>query len=204
MKDDYEKLSALLDDETDLRADATLDELLADVNLQYRARRYQIIGDTLRRDLPEALDLDFHHRVMAEISKEPVPAAAPAKQPSGFSLRDWLAGIALKPVAGMAVAAAVAVVTVSVWNPQGGETNTIDQSIASSDVQRIQQYGQQQLTPVLPASTSAPATGMQWQTDRGSIEMQDKLNGYLVNHNEYSNSVQGFIPQARVAGFDAE
>jgi hypothetical protein len=34
--------------------------------------------------------------------------------------------------------------------------------------------------------------------------LQQKLNAYLVNHTEYSNSMQGLIPQARVAGFDAQ
>lgn len=204
MKDQNERLSAMLDDETDVRSDATLDDLLADVNLQYRARRYQIIGDTLRRDLPDTIDTDFHHRVMAEVTREAKPVVAKRRVDGGFSLVNWLSGFAMKPVAGVAVAAAVAVVTVSLWTPPGTQTGGDEQSIASVETQKIQQYGQQQIAPVLPASTAAPSNGMQWEVDRGSIELQNKLNSYLVNHNEYSNSVQGFIPQARVAGFDAE
>ncbi len=34
--------------------------------------------------------------------------------------------------------------------------------------------------------------------------MQQKLNAYLVNHTEHPSSMQGLIPQARVAGFDAQ
>ena len=109
MKDENERLSALLDDEFDVPADATLDDLLADVNTQYRVRRYQLIGEALRRDLPEKIDLDFHHRVMAEIHKEASPEAGEAAQTS-TSLVDWFRGFALKPIAGMAVAATVAVV----------------------------------------------------------------------------------------------
>ncbi len=204
MKDENEKLSALLDDELDLRADATLDELLAYVNLKYRARRYQIIGEVLLRDLPADIDADFHHRVMAEISAEGKPVISNSHSAGSSSILDWLSGLAMKPIAGMAVAAAVAVVTVSLWQPQNAEQATSAESVASAESQQIQQYSQQQIAPVLPASTQPASKGMQWQVDRGSPELQNKLNSYLVNHHEYSNSVQGFIPQARVAGFDAE
>ena len=203
MKDENERLSALLDDEITASADAKLDDLLADVNTQYCMRRYQLIGEALRRDLPENIDLDFHHRVMAEISKEDKPVVVKSAQ-STASLVDWFRGFALKPLAGIAVAATVAVVTVSLWGPQNAQPGNQAESIATADTQRVQQYSQQQIAPVLPASTNANGSGMQWQVDRGSVELQNKLNSYLLNHNEYSNSVQGFIPQARVAGFDAE
>lgn len=203
MKDENERLSALLDDEINVPADARLDELLADVNMQRRMRRYQLIGDALRRDLPVNIDPDFHHRVMAEISQHEKPVVV-ATGRSSSSLVDWFKGAALKPIAGMAVAATVAVVTVSLWGPQSGQPGAQTESIATADTQKVQQYSQQQIAPVLPASTNATGTGMQWQVDRGSVELQNKLNSYLLNHNEYSNSVQGIIPQARVAGFDAE
>ncbi len=203
MKDENERLSALLDDEILASADAKLDDILDDVNCQYRMRRYQLIGDALRRDLPENIDLDFHHRVMDEIRKESKPVVAESARASS-SLSDWFRGFALKPLAGMAVAATVAVVTVSLWGPQSGQPGGETESVATADTQRVQQYSQQQIAPVLPASTNAAGNGMQWQVDRGSVELQNKLNSYLLNHNEYSNSVQGLIPQARVAGFDAE
>jgi hypothetical protein len=46
--------------------------------------------------------------------------------------------------------------------------------------------------------------GTRWKVDREMPALQQKLNAYLVNHTEYSNSVQGLIPQARVAGFDSQ
>jgi hypothetical protein len=45
---------------------------------------------------------------------------------------------------------------------------------------------------------------MRWKLERETPGLQQKLNAYLVNHTEYSNSMQGLIPQARVAGFDSE
>ena len=45
---------------------------------------------------------------------------------------------------------------------------------------------------------------MRWRLESESPMLQQKLNAYLVNHTEYSSSMQGLIPQARVAGFDAQ
>jgi hypothetical protein len=43
---------------------------------------------------------------------------------------------------------------------------------------------------------------MRWKVIEGAPALQQKLNAYLVNHTEYSNSMQGLIPQVRVVGFD--
>jgi hypothetical protein len=53
-------------------------------------------------------------------------------------------------------------------------------------------------------STRVGADGTRWKMQNESPVLQQKLNAYLVNHTEYSNSMQGLIPQARVAGFDAQ
>ena len=60
MKQQDEKLSALLDDDAEADINVVIDEVMADVNLQYRVRRYQMIGETLRHELPQAIDTDFH------------------------------------------------------------------------------------------------------------------------------------------------
>ena len=74
MNQQDEKLSALLDDDAEADINVGIDEVMADVNLQYRVRRYQIIGETLRNELPQAIDTDFHHIVMSKI-REQAPAA---------------------------------------------------------------------------------------------------------------------------------
>ena len=53
-------------------------------------------------------------------------------------------------------------------------------------------------------STRVQNGGMRWKVDNDAPALQQKLNAYLVNHTEYSSSMQGLIPQARVAGFDAQ
>jgi sigma-E factor negative regulatory protein RseA len=205
MKQIDEKLSLLLDDYSDGDADAALDEVSADVNLQYRMRRYQMIGEVMRHELPGAVDPDFHHQVMAKIreqekSSAPAPGESKASTlPASITARSWF-----RPFAGMAVAASVALVTVALWQPQQRQTGLEDGELASADQQKIEQLGQQLQGSAVQASSRVQSDGMRWKLKNESPVLQQKLNAYLVNHTEYSNSMQGLIPQARVAGFDGQ
>ena len=208
MTDLNEKLSLLLDDYADDKADdkatATLDEVVGDVNLQYRARRYRMIGEAMRNELPAAIDTGFHSTVMARIRDQ---AETPAHDHRSNELqapaakRSLLSWMTLKPLAGMAVAASVAMVTVALWQQKSGGPGD---GLVSADQQKIEQLAGQQIPGgAVPVSTSVQTLGTRWKVERESPGMQQKLNAYLVNHTEQSNSMQGLIPQARVAGFDA-
>jgi len=207
MTDQDEKLSYLLDDYPGDNAEASLDEVIGDVNLQYRARRYQMIGEAMRHELPPAIDTGFHSSVMARIHQQPADAQraqlqAPAQTGSRSSLLSW---VTLKPFAGLAVAASVALVTVALWQPLKQESGQLDQGLVSADQQKVQQLaGQQMPATAVPVSTQLQPLGTRWKVEREMPGLQQKLNAYLVNHTEYSNSVQGLIPQARVAGFDSQ
>ena len=201
-----EKLSFLIDDHRGENADADLDEVIGDVNLQYRMRRYRIIGDAMRNELPRAIDTGFHSAVMARVQaevtvKDPVPETL-IKTTRDASTGAWTW---LKPFAGLAVAASVAIVTVSLWQPLSQNQGQSEDDLVSADQQKIQQLaGQQVQAGVVPVSTRVQTQGMRWKLERETPGLQQKLNAYLVNHTEYSNSMQGLIPQARVAGFDSE
>ena len=205
MKELDEKLSLVLDDYSDEDIDAVLDEVAADVNLQYRVRRYRMIGEVMRHELPESIDTGFHHGVMQKIREEAqAPAAAPAtaetaETPVAVTARSWF-----RPFAGLAVAASVAVVTVALWQPPEPQADGDSISVATAEQQKIEKLGKQLQGSAVQASTSVQTDGMRWKLENESPLLQQKLNAYLVNHTEYSNSVQGLIPQARVAGFDAQ
>lgn len=206
MKQQDENLSLLLDGDRDADVDVVLDEVIADVNMQYRMRRYLMIGEVMRNELPAAIDSDFHGNVMDRIRKEAAAATyhrPPAKVAGTvipLNARSWF-----RPFAGLAVAASVAIVTVALWQPlhqQGSEANT---SLASADQQKIEQLAQRPVVvSAVPVSTRVQDSGTHWKMENGSPVLQQKLNAYLVNHTEYSNSMQGLIPQARVVGFDAQ
>jgi sigma-E factor negative regulatory protein RseA len=205
MKQQDEKLSILLDDDNEADINVELDEVMADVNLQYRMRRYQIIGAVLRNELAPTIDTDFHHQVMAQIRAQ-LPAAEIDDSDSKVShasiplmARSWF-----RPFAGLAVAASVALVTVTLWQPlqQGPGLND---GLASADQQKIDLLAGQQIAGgAVPVSSRVQSAGTRWKLESESPVLQRKLNAYLVNHTEYSNSMQGLIPQARVAGFDAQ
>lgn len=202
MSEHNEKLSYLLDDYRGDNPEATLDEVIGDVNLQYRMRRYQIIGDAMRHELPQAIDTDFHQSVMDRIREQAEDSPQMSTQGSTASRLSWLT---LRPFAGLAVAASVALVTVALWQPLKQESGQPDDSLVSADQQKIEQLaGQQVKGGAVPVSTRVQALGTRWKLEHEMPGLQQKLNAYLVNHTEYSNSVQGLIPQARVAGFDAQ
>lgn len=209
MSDQNEKLSSILDDYRDTEQDRTvLDELEADVNQQYTLRRYHMIGHVMRNEMSEAIDLDFASRVRSLIDQEnplPVQVAAEGVKESRPS---WLTSIFFKPVAGLAVAATVAVVTVSslqLQDPSVGNSTSV--AAADSSQAKVERLAN---LPVVQnavrvsgrGQNAGTSGGTTWKIKRSKPDMQSRLNNYLVNHNEYSNSMQGIIPQARVVGFD--
>lgn len=206
MTEHDDKLAYLLDDHAGENADAAIDEVKGDINLQYRMRRYQMIGETMRHELPQAIDLDFHKSVMASVHAEAAIAKAskkemPVQADRAASILSWAS---LKPLAGLAVAASVAIVTVVLWQPLQKGTGQVDDELVRAGEKIQQLAGQKIQGAAVLASTRVPTTGTRWNGRQDMPEFQQKLNAYLVNHTEYSNSMQGLIPQARVAGFDAQ
>ena len=203
-----EKLSVVLDEYSDdEQSQAMLNEVVDDVNLQYQMRRYQMIGDIMRHELPDQINLDFSHQVMAEIEKIDSPTKSSLETEARTSFWQWAA---LKPLAGFAVAATVAVVSITLWQsvsigPQG---NNPDNQVVSVEQQKINKLASQPLqinaVPVSTGMASSMEEGTRWRISQESPALQQKLNAYLVNHTEYSVPMQGLIPQARVAGYDAQ
>ncbi|MCZ6486577.1 MAG: sigma-E factor negative regulatory protein [Gammaproteobacteria bacterium] len=206
MSEQQDKLSLLLDEfADDEQSRRMLDEVEADVNLQYRLRRYAMIGQVMRHELPKHIASDFSANVMAQINSISHTAKLVADR---RSLWTWSK---MKPIAGLAIAASVAVVSITLWQtvnvdpgsgPGSEQVVIVDQQIVdqnNADQQKIARYVR------LPVQTSAVTVGMRWKNNN-TPALQQKLNAYLVNHTEYSNSIQGMslIPQARVAGYDAQ
>ncbi len=205
MTEQKEQLSSLLDDHLTDENSGLVDDVLLDVNLQYQMRRYRMIGEAVRNELPARIKLDFHQSVMREIQDLDVDSTTTdvnSETGSRSGISHWFTAGWFKPLAGFAVAATVAVVTITLWqsiSPQQLNGN----QIVSAEEKKIQQFAAQTgVSSVVPASSKLQ-DGTRWKLE-GNPDLQLKLNAYLVNHTEYSNSVQGLIPQARVAGFDSE
>ena len=114
MSDDQlsEQLSALVDDELGRDETAFLARRLGRApQATEQLGRYFLISDTLRRQLPETVSLGLAARVAAALEPEPCHSAVAA--PGGVARR------LVRPLAGLGVAASVAMVAVGIWSPTG-------------------------------------------------------------------------------------
>ena len=180
MKDKInEQVSALCDDELEQHElELLMRRLKQDDDLQQSLARYQIIGDVMRQNLDKAATTNLADKVSKALESEQI-----AKPANAYRL--------LKPVAGMAIAASVAVMAI----------------VGLQDVGQFQDSGQ--VTPRLAQTQPQTdilrvSSGTRW--DRQQPETERRLNGYLVNHSEYTSniSLQGMINYARIAGYDSK
>lgn len=211
MNDEKENLSHLLDEYSASDDDQqSLEDLLGDVNQQYCLTRYQMIGQVMRHELPEKIDIGFSQNVMASIREIEIESQSKPVNTQKESRSIWRWEF-LKPFAGMAVAASVAVVSITLWQSVSVTTgsSTTGESIVSADQQKIDLLVNQPIQVAVPASTTlnsgnTNSNGMHWKVISDTPALERKLNAYLINHTEYSKSMQGLIPQARVAGYGSE
>jgi negative regulator of sigma E activity len=196
MSEQQDKLSLLLDEYADNeQSRQALDEVERDVNLQRRMFRYQMMGQTLRGELPEQIDTQFSASVMAKINQLDQPSVIGDKSVAPLENRQSvLTWSFFKPFAGPAVAFAVALVAVTMWQSVNLEGNPKleSQQIVTVDEQKIERLAGQL------------NGGMRWKAKSNTTAFQQRQNAYLVMHTEYSNPIHGLIPQARVAGFDTQ
>jgi sigma-E factor negative regulatory protein RseA len=177
-----EQLSALVDDElSGAEQDLLTRQVARDSELGQRLLRYQLISDAMQNHLPERVDPGFSRRVHDALRNEP------AGQGNAVA-RGRLADL-LRPVAGLAVAASVAVIAVTA----------------------LQHNRHKPAAP--PAMASAPADNTYIRAQDGALAVanrpgpqagRNKLDIYLVNHNEYaaSRGMQGMLPYVRIVGHE--
>lgn len=175
----HEQLSALVDGELPTGEHALLLQRLSrDATLREQLGRYQLINDVLNNRVAMTVDTAFSDRVMAAVESEPAYHGAPAGAWRRLA----------KPFAGAAVAASVALVAVISL-----QSVNRDGSPASAP----------QLAANLPPQDFVRVQQGEW--DRQGARVENRLNGYLVHHNEYaaSSGVQGVLPYVRIVGYDS-
>lgn len=197
-----EQLSALLDNDmkpeelTQFMDDLHRDPLAEGETLQ----RYQIIGKTLRGELDAAAFIDVSAAVQRAIEQESAPAITNVR-----SLRPrWLPAMQsfVRPVAGLAIAASVAVVTVvSVRMVQQSEPEAATgQAVAEATVTPVEPVNPQRARQIqVVANTSGSVSPTQGQ-------IPPQLNDYLLRHSGVAGqaTMQGVMPYARAVSFDQE
>jgi len=228
MKNDaVENISLLADGElSESEKKATLDALSKDENLQRCWRDYHLIGDAIRKSLPEVLQHDVTMRIHKALEKEPtyfLPNSAISSQSSrstGFSRRS-------KYATGFALAASfLLTVVLGLQWPGGGKLNDTTQtaSLASGPVQ-IADTSPKEAVRIVKERTLAEEAptepvAAQLANDRAHqfqaasqlaasqrTTIPPSLASYLIDHSEHSfrGPMRGeLMPYVRIVGYQSE
>jgi len=169
-----EQLSTLVDDEL-ANQDAVLERVAADPELKARWSRYHLIRDVITGHTPEQPLGDIASRVSQALEDEPAILAPVHKRKRAPRIP-----FIMKQVGGLAIAATVSAVAVLTVQHTQDQTTTTPTEIAAAN----------------------PPAQVRYVSDTSGLDtaVQSKLDGYLVNHNEYSVSanMQGLLPYMRI------
>jgi sigma-E factor negative regulatory protein RseA len=183
----YERLSALVDDVLDGHE---LDKTLADVSKnQDSARdtweRYQLIQDIMHKQYAMSAG-DLADRVSLAIDAEPHILA-----PKHYR---WLSHTWAKVAVGGSLAASVALASVL-----GLRVALVDKNDSPATLAEHNQTIKEAIKHVMPTNAQEVAPKVLYPSK------ESRLNGYIVNHNEYSSSVNvhGMLPYMRVIGHES-
>lgn len=213
-----EEISAFMDGEAELPAGSitATASIRNDAELYGAWRRYHLVRDSLRGQLPAQFPAaDLSARLSRALESEPA-ILSPQKRTTTVGQRI------LKPAAGLAIAASVALIAIiglrGMEQTAGTGRMAADTTVAATDAatgrapERIEvQAPRQSLQPAAPSqlartvSTEAEAVPGDYQ-QRGQAAGQYRFNSYLINHNEYraNSGVRGSMPYARiVAPYDS-
>ncbi|HSS66085.1 MAG TPA: sigma-E factor negative regulatory protein [Gammaproteobacteria bacterium] len=185
----HEALSALVDGELSAEdGPRLLDQVLEDLSLKRRWSTYHLIGDVMRKHVIDQQALSGRIDCI-EGAAPPEPVADPRRRGE------------LSPLAGLALAASVALVAgVGIFALSDTKNGPVEMAQESPGVQATADGGPE------PSSVVAGALGidlarMTWNDEAPAVT--NRLNGYLVTHNEYlSNEMRGMLPYARIVAYD--
>lgn len=182
-----EQLSALMDGEADSHEyDALVKSLCRKESPEQQGRweRYHLISDALKRNLPANLQHDLCARVSAALEDEPTVLA-----PRRFTI-NWKRYT--KPLAGVAIAASVATISIVGLRVVLPEITSIN--AVANNGSATPQISSQDFTTV--SESQAPKPPLQFD------DKATRLNGYLVNHSEFASPIgmQALPPYTRVVG----
>ena len=196
-----EQLSALLDNALDGNQ---LDDFMQDLKRDplsdaETAQRYRLMGDAMRDELNQASFMDISSAVHRAIEQEPAHSEAVASAKNSFNPVQAISATVtrwFKPLAGAAVAASVAMMTVVTFN-------TVQQEDTETAVQLAQQsVAPQKVNPEIARHVRVASTLDQETTE----EQQKQLNSYMMQHSGYASqaTMQGIMPYVRAADFKAQ
>ena len=180
-------ISALADGEcNELETERLLSKLRRSPSLRRRWEQTHTVRAVTRGERVDLLNPGFAEAISKALESE-AHLLRPAQLPkTSRPAPGWL-----KPAAGFAIAASVALVSVLGLRllDQGGPG---EQNLAQTQV-------------LVPQAVAVPAeSGTRWNVQRA--ELEQRLNSYLLNHMEHAamGEMQGMLPYSRLAGYDTQ
>jgi sigma-E factor negative regulatory protein RseA len=180
-KESREHLSSLMDGEVNRETGRFLVRRLgADKELRATWTRYHLIRDYLRHQEGQFAEDDLSSRVRAAICDEP-----PVSKPGHWS-DSWL-----KPAAGVAVAASVAMIAVLAVS-NGNQTGPGSFNQGDSQTAAVESF-------TSPNINAMPTISQPVNLSGRSSESNQKMNSYLLKHYQVTGSAGGkgfvsFVP----------
>ncbi|MDH3713659.1 MAG: RseA family anti-sigma factor [Gammaproteobacteria bacterium] len=181
-----ESLSALADGECDeLERARILKSLRGSAALRKRWEYIHTVRAVMRGTRSDYLGNDFADDVSRLIDDEAHMLVPEQPDDGPRTRRNWR-----RPVAGLAIAASVAALSIFGLQTLQNETPDARQVVDGSTW----------IAP--PRAQTAGASGTRWNVQR--VELEQRLNNYLLNHMEYATmgDMQGMLPYSRLAGYD--
>lgn len=184
-------LSALVDGELpSAEAGSVVNLTHLDLELKAKWGRYHLIGEALRGGLPTHLRRDLAARVSAAVAAEPAIIAAPPAPVRG-------APRLLRPAAGLAIAASVALLAVvavqrvAVTPATPGTPQQLAAAPASEPT-------------VTPGMALQPVDWSRNQAPEAAAAARSKMNDYLLNYSERRANwgAPGMLPYVKVVGYE--
>lgn len=221
-KEIEEKISALMDGSlSPNEVDEAIDSLCADESMREQWQRMHLTRDIMQRESAESyLGSDFSAGVMAALENDEVlimeaesnvvavdfAAKSTAAKPK--PAKSWM-----RPVAGLAIAASVAMVSVVALRTLQGPEATDLTVVAGNELgpEFIKESNAAQLP--FPSTTNnanfkrVNNTGTYWVVDDEKVrdsELEAHLNSYLSDHIEFATmrNVGGMLPYSKLVGYD--
>ena len=186
-KDIHEVLSTLVDGEHGKNKDI-LEELTHNNGLKGMWKRYHLIRDCLRGNLPNKIYNNFTNKVSQRLEYE-----------STINTSKKIEKFKQESVIGFAIAASVAILAIfTIQN----KTNLIPVATKDTVVMEQEIIEPQFDTYSFP---EAPVSPVAVKQSTNSITEQ-RLNNYLINHSKYKHNIKmnSVLPYARIVTIDAK
>lgn len=181
----FETVSSLVDNYS--QQDESFDEIIKDSELSDTWDRYQLMGDIMRDEVPETLQLDLSDKISAAIENEATVLAPKNTAPKETGIKGRVVSF-IKPFGQVAIAASAAGLMIL-----GVQQNNVVQTDDAAPIQNIQTNAFVGIAEPVSFNYQQPS---QISKKEAYIEQQRRLQALLVDHKQQMKLTAVAVPTA--------